>query len=61
MTVFHIAKNTNYAVMSNHHLTSIFMQFISRSLVRSVKPLSEVSVILSWNFPLQIREIVLYY
>ena len=36
MTVFHVAKNTNYTVMSNHHLRNRELSLKAKGLLKEV-------------------------
>ena len=48
MTVFHVAKNTNYTVMSNHHLRNRELSLKAKGLLSQMLSLPE-----KWNYALQ--------
>ena len=48
MTVFHIAKNTNYTVMSNHHLRNRELSLKAKGLLSQMLSLPE-----KWDYTLQ--------
>ena len=48
MTVFHVAKNTNYTVMSNHHLRNRELSLKAKGLLSQMLSLSE-----KWDYTLQ--------
>ena len=48
MTVFHVAKNTNYTVMSNHHLRNWELSLKTKGLLSQMLSLPE-----KWDYTLQ--------
>ncbi len=48
MTVFHVAKNTNYTVMSNHHLRNRELSLKAKGLLSQMLSLPE-----KWDYTLQ--------
>ena len=48
MTVFHVAKNTNYTVMSNHHLRNRELFLKAKGLLSQMLSLPE-----KWDYTLQ--------
>lgn len=48
MTVFHVAKNTNYTVMSNHHLRNRGLSLKAKGLLSQMLSLPE-----KWDYTLQ--------
>ena len=48
MPVFHVAKNTNYTVMSNHHLRDKFLSLKAKGLLSQMLSLPE-----KWDYTLQ--------
>ena len=48
MTVFHVAKNTNYTVMSNHHLRNQELSLKAKGLLSQMLSLPE-----KWDYTLQ--------
>ena len=46
MTVFHIAKNTNYTVMSNHHLRNRELSLKAKGLLSQMLSLPDGYVLL---------------